>query len=57
LTCRFLVQEGVVDRERFTPISRPLWKKMAPGIEDSALVQLRQLIQAVPHAGHAQGVQ
>jgi hypothetical protein len=48
LTCRFLVQEGVVDKDRFTAYLETAMAEMAPGIEDKrTLFSLRQLIQAV----------
>ena len=34
LTCRFLVQEGVVDQARFTAYLETAMTEMAPGIED-----------------------
>jgi hypothetical protein len=48
LTCRFLVQEGVVDKDRFTAYLESAMAEMAPGIEDQrALFGLRQLIAAL----------
>jgi hypothetical protein len=48
LTCRFLVQEGVVDKDRFTAYLETAMEGMAPGIEDQrALFGLRQLISAL----------
>ena len=48
LSCRFLVQEGVVDRDRFTAYLEAAMAEMAPGIEDQrALFGLRQLIAAL----------
>jgi hypothetical protein len=48
LTCRFLVQEGVVDKDRFTAYLESAMAEMAPGIEDPrALFGLRQLIAAL----------
>ena len=48
LTCRFLVQEGVVDKDRFTAYLETAVAEMAPGIEDQrALFGLRQLIAAL----------
>jgi hypothetical protein len=58
LTCRFLVQEGVVDRERFTAYLEAAMEEMAPGIEDKrTLFSLRQLIQAVRTPVTPKGVQ
>ena len=48
LTCRFLAQEGVVDRDRFTAYLETAMAEIAPGIEDQrALFGLRQLIAAL----------
>ncbi len=49
LTCRFLVQEGVVDKDRCsTAYLETAMAEMAPGIEDKrALFGLRQLITAL----------
>jgi len=48
LTCRFLVQEGVIDKDRFAAFLETAMAEMAPGIEDQrSLFSLRQLIQAV----------
>jgi hypothetical protein len=48
LTCRFLAQEGVVDKDRFTAYLETAMAEMAPGIEDKrALFSLRQLITAL----------
>lgn len=48
LTCRFLVQEGVVDKDRFAAYLENAMAEMAPGIEDKrTLFSLRQLIAAL----------
>ena len=48
LTCRFLVHEGLIDRDRFAAYLEAAMTEMAPGIEDQrSLFSLRQLIQAV----------
>jgi hypothetical protein len=48
LTCRFLAQEGVIDKDRFAAYLETALAEMAPGIEDPrSLFSLRQLIQAV----------
>jgi hypothetical protein len=48
LTCRFLVQEGVVDKDRFTAYLETAMAEMTPGIEDKrTLFSLRQLINAL----------
>jgi hypothetical protein len=58
LTCRFLVQEGVVDKDRFTAYLETAMTEMAPGIEDKrTLFSLRQLIQAVRAPLPPKGVQ
>ena len=58
LTCRFLVQEGVVDKDRFSSYLETAMAEMAPGIEDKrTLFSLRQLIQAVRAPMPPQSVQ
>jgi hypothetical protein len=58
LTCRFLVQEGVVDKDRFSSYLETAMAEMAPGIEDKrTLFSLRQLIQAVRAPVPPQSVQ
>ncbi len=48
LTCRFMVQEGLVDKDRFTSYLETAMAEMAPGIEDKrTLFSLRQLINAL----------
>ena len=48
LTCRFMVQEGLVDKDRFTSYLETAMAEMAPGIEDKrTLFSLRQLITAL----------
>jgi hypothetical protein len=48
LTCRFLVQEGVIDKDRFTTYLETAMAEMTPGIEDKrSLFSLRQLINAL----------
>ena len=48
LTCRFMVQEGLVDKDRFTAYLETAMAEMAPGIEDKrTLFSLRQLINAL----------
>ena len=48
LTCRFLVQEGVIDKERFVTYLENAMAEMAPGIEDQrSLFGLSQLINAL----------
>jgi hypothetical protein len=54
LTCRFLVQEGIVDQERFTRYLETAMTEMRSGIEDKrTLFGLGQLITAMrqPLAG------
>jgi hypothetical protein len=58
LTCRFLVQEGVIDQDRFATYLETAMTEMAPGIEDQrSLFSLRQLIQAVRAPAPSRGVQ
>jgi hypothetical protein len=58
LTCRFLVQEGVVDADRFTAYLETAMAEMAPGIEDQrTLFGLRQLIHALRAPETASGMQ
>jgi hypothetical protein len=58
LTCRFLVQEGAIDPERFATYLETAMAEMAPGIEDQrTLFSLRQLIQAVRAPAPKTGVQ
>ena len=48
LTCRFMVQEGIVDKDRFTSYLETAMAEMEPGIEDKrTLFSLRQLINAL----------
>ena len=48
LTCRFLVHEGVIDKDRFTAYLETAMAEMSPGIEDQrTLFGLRQIIQAL----------
>jgi hypothetical protein len=48
LTCRFLVQEGVLDRERFVAYLETAMSEMGPGLEDQrSLFGLSQLINAL----------
>jgi hypothetical protein len=58
LTCRFLVQEGVVDSERFVAYLETAMVEMTPGIEDKrTLFGLRQLIQALRTPPQAKDMQ
>jgi hypothetical protein len=48
LTCRFLAQEGVIDRERFIAFLETAMTEMGPGLEDQrSLFGLDQLIKAM----------
>ena len=48
LTCRFLVQEGVIDRDRFVTFLEEAMTEMGPGLEDQrSLFGLNQLIKAL----------
>jgi hypothetical protein len=48
LTCRFLVQEGVIDKDRFVTFLETAMAEMSPGLEDQrSLFGLSQLIKAL----------
>ena len=48
LTCRFLVQEGIIDSDRFISYLETAMAEMESGIEDQrALFDLRHLIQSL----------
>jgi len=48
LTCRFLVQEGVIDREKFVAYLETAMTEMSPGLEDQrSLFGLTQLLNAL----------
>jgi hypothetical protein len=48
LTCRFLVQEGVIDKERFVAYLENAMTEMSPGLDDQrSLFGLSQLIKAL----------
>jgi hypothetical protein len=48
LTCRFLVQEGVVDKDKFTAYLESALSEMTPDIHDArSLFGLQQLIKAM----------
>ena len=48
LTCRFLVQEGILDKDRFTAYLEAALAEMATGIDDQrSLFSLRHLIEAL----------
>jgi hypothetical protein len=48
LTCRFLVQEGVIDGEKFTAFLDSAMTEMATGVDDPrALFGLQQLINGL----------
>jgi hypothetical protein len=48
LTCRFLVQEGIIDRRRFIAYLEAAIAEMSPGIEDKrALFSLHRLLDGV----------
>jgi hypothetical protein len=48
LTCRFLVKEGVIDRDHFIAYLETAIENMRPGIEDQrALFPLTQLIDGI----------
>jgi hypothetical protein len=48
LTCRFLVQEGIVDKDRFTEYLETALSEMTPDIDDKrSLFGLQQIIHAL----------
>ena len=48
LTCKFLVQEGVIDPERFVAYLEAAMNEMSPGLQDQrSLFSLSQLINAL----------
>jgi hypothetical protein len=48
LTCRFLAQEGVIDKDRFVAYLESAMTEMAPGVDDPrSLFGLSQLINAL----------
>jgi hypothetical protein len=48
LTCRFLVQEGVIDKDRFIAFLEQAMTEMSPGLEDQrSLFGLDQLIKGL----------
>ena len=51
LTCRFLVREGVIDKDRFVAFLEAAMTEMSPGLEDQrSLFGLSQLIKAMRDA-------
>jgi hypothetical protein len=58
LTCRFLVQEGIVDRERFIAYLETAIDEMSPGIEDKrALFSLNRLVDGLRTAPAGKNLQ
>ena len=58
LTCRFLVQEGTVDRERFIAYLETAIDEMSPGIEDKrALFSLNRLVDGLRTAPAGKNLQ
>jgi hypothetical protein len=48
LTCRFLAQEGIIDKDRFVAYLETAMVEMSPGLEDQrSLFGLSQLINAL----------
>jgi hypothetical protein len=48
LTCRFLAQEGIIDKDRFVAYLETAMVEMSPGLEDQrSLFSLNQLINAL----------
>jgi len=58
LTCRFLVQEGVIDKDRFVAYLENAMIEMGPGLDDArSLFGLNQLINAMRSPPSARDVQ
>ena len=58
LTCRFLVQEGVIDADRFVAFLENAMTEMSPGLEDQrSLFGLDQLIKALRSPTSARDMQ
>jgi len=58
LTCRFLVQEGVLDKERFVAYLESALTEMSPGLQDQrSLFGLSQLINALRSPPNAREMQ
>jgi hypothetical protein len=58
LTCRFLVQEGVIDQERFVAFLENAMSEMSPGLDDQrSLFGLGQLINALRAPPSAKDIQ
>jgi hypothetical protein len=58
LTCKFLVQEGVIDRDRFVAYLESAMSEMSPGLQDQrSLFSLSQLINALRTPGSARAMQ
>jgi hypothetical protein len=58
LTCKFLVQEGVIDRDRFVAYLESAMSEMSPGLQDQrSLFSLSQLVNALRTPGSAREMQ
>jgi hypothetical protein len=58
LTCRFLVQEGIIDRDRFIAYLEAAIEEMSPGIEDKrALFSLNRLLDGLRTAPAGKNLQ
>jgi hypothetical protein len=58
LTCRFLVQEGVIDKDQFLGYLERAMAEMSPGLEDQrTLFGLGQLIKALRSPPSAKDMQ
>ena len=58
LICRFLVQEGVIDADRFVVFLENAMTEMSPGLEDQrSLFGLDQLIKALRSPPSARDMQ
>ena len=57
LTCRFLVEQGLIDKAKFAAFLERAMAEMAPGIEDQrALFPISHLLQSL-HASGADKLQ
>jgi hypothetical protein len=58
LTCKFLVQEGVIDKDRFVAYLESAMHEMGPGLQDQrSLFSLSKLINALRTPGSAREMQ
>jgi hypothetical protein len=58
VTCKFLVQEGVIDRDRFVAYLENAMTELTPGLADPrALFSLNQLINSLRSPPNANELQ